>query len=175
MGISLKMKNGQSEWQSPRIYKEVEGRDDDCPALSKEQQLLQHWFGMKGVSKHPTFSSNKTIYCDSIIEHQQGMHITVTPPRIPSRNRHSQQLPSGSGSRPLRFYLPNQYTVNLFQALLPLGHRPASLLPQATILWIILMNTHENSFHSRPASPADVPAAPVPDFVSPWVKEQLHR
>ena len=29
----------------------------------------------------------------------------------------------------------------------------------------ILINTHANFFHSRPASPADVPAGPVPDYV----------
>ena len=107
------------------------------------------------------------------------MHITVTPPCIPSRNRLCQQLPSGSGNRTLRFCWIDlsyyQYTVDPFQAPLQLGHSPAPLLPHATISWTILINTQANSFHSRPASPADVPAALVPDFVPVWVKEQWPR
>ena len=63
------------------------------------------------------------------------MHITVTP-RIPRRNQHIQQLPSRSGSLPLRFCFPNlsyyQNTGDPFQVPIPFGRRPAALLPHTT-------------------------------------------
>ena len=102
------------------------------------------------------------------------MHITVTS-HIPCRNWLYQQLPSGSGSRPLRFCCIRlsyyQYTADLFQAL-PLRHCPAPHLPDSTIHWNILIYTHDNSFHLRPTSPADVPTAPIPEYVWLWVKDQ---
>ena len=102
------------------------------------------------------------------------MHITISPD-ISLRNRFFQQLPSGSGSRPLQVCCPNlsnyKYTPERFQGPLLLGHRPAPLLPHTTTFWNIYMITDVNSFHSQPASPAGVQAAPVPDLIPIWVKE----
>ena len=60
---------------------------------------------------------------------------------VSCRNEFYQQLPSGSGSRLLRFYFPsliyNNYTIEPFKVPLMLDHYPAPLiplLPHATVL-----------------------------------------
>ena len=77
------------------------------------------------------------------------MHITITPD-ISYHNRLIQQLPSGSGSRPLQFschYLSYyQNTADPLQVPFLLGHHPAPLLPHATTISIFRLIPRTTSF-----------------------------